>query len=115
MRPFTAGIHKQVEYDKQRRRLGGELLDAAGSGMNPLQQRVERKPPSDGIDNFRIEHEALSLEPAQRVDQLRKVAGHGRPALDWSGMILPSRKARQRKPSHFGSYSHSAPGNGVDR
>src|SRR2546421_13006165 len=32
------------------------------------------------------------------------------PLFDWSTTRSPSRKARERKPSHFGSNDHSSPG-----
>ena len=93
-----------VEQDQLRRRLGGELADPALGRMEAHLQRVERQLAPTGM--------------ASSPSRTKRSAGSARNALDHFGEIArraacplwtaarpssPSRKTRQRKPSHLGS------------
>ena len=60
-------------------------------------------------DDFAIQNEFLSLQLEQSRYQLRKISGQCLPGLGLQFHRWPSRKAMQRKPSHFGSYCHPGP------
>ena len=51
--------------------------------------------------------DGMSFETAATMSG--KYRASGWPAFDCRKILLPSRKARQRKPSHFGSYCQSSP------
>src|SRR5262249_25484078 len=63
LRKALAVIHgQQVEYDQERRWLGGETFHAALRRVNTLQQVVERKRLSSLHNDFTIKHDTFGLQ-----------------------------------------------------
>jgi hypothetical protein len=77
--------------------------------MDALEQRIERKGAVLRDNDFAVDDATIATERKNRVDQLRKIPRQ-RPASLRLEIDLPaSRKAMQRKPSHFGSYCQYFP------
>ena len=85
-------------------RLRRELADAAFRRMQAQLERIEREGIADRDDQFAVEQELRCLERRAAFRRLRgNSAPSGLPDLDVSVTSSPSRRARQRKPSHLGS------------
>ena len=103
-RPFA--IDKKIKHHVSRRRLLREPLDSAGSRMNALQECVKIQACSAADHDFAIQHKLARGKCKQGGNYFRKITAQ---RLTGLGLREPTsspwRKARQRNPSHFGSYS----------
>ena len=106
-RPFSST--RRSKTMKIAGRLLRELLDAALRRVDALEQVIERDRAADGHDDLAVEDEALGPSSRSAATISGKYRASGWPAFDWSSIELPSLKARQRNPSHFGSYCQSRP------
>ena len=78
--------------------------------MQAQLQRVERQRVADRDDQLAVEQELLRLQLPRASRRLRgNSAPSGLPDLDVSVTSSPSRRARQRKPSHLGSNCQPSP------
>ena len=114
---LAVAVASRSKTMKQRRRLGGSFWMRLAAGWMRCSSASNENALPCGTTISPSSTKLLGLERAHRLDQLGKVARQRlagfRLQLDLSS---PSRNARQRKPSHFGSYCHSGPsGICVDR
>jgi hypothetical protein len=65
--------------------------------------------PSTGTTISPSSRNCLAFSPSNVSTRSGKYRASGFPAFDIRSTFAPSRKARQRNPSHFGSYRHSLP------
>ena len=101
---------EQVERHQLGRGFRRQLADAAFGRMQPQLQRLERQRVADRDDQLAVEQEAASPSAREASRRLRgNSAPSGLPDLDVSVTSSPSRRARQRKPSHLGSYCQPSP------
>ena len=110
MSDFAFVVHQQVEDDvaspASRGRACGRGSPPGGCAAAGRRTRACRR----RDDDLAVEHEVLCRQRAQRCDHLGEVAAERLAGLSTAVRPRPpSRKARQRKPSHLGSYCHSGP------
>lgn len=67
------GRREQIEGEIERRRFLRELLHAAYSWMNPLQQRVEGKALAERHDDLAVERETIGFQLQRGSDDLREI------------------------------------------
>ena len=101
----SPSVGQQIEHDQQRRRL---LARASSRGSPPDESAAAARRTRSaclGHDDLAIEHEALGLQrrAARRPSRENSASAAGRISIA-TRPCSPSRKTRQRKPSHFGSY-----------
>ncbi len=77
--------------------------------MDALLQRVERERARERHDELAVEDETWVFRCPSAATISGKYRPSGWPAFDCSATSPPSRNARQRKPSHLGSYCHCGP------
>src|SRR5688572_10573836 len=74
-------VGEEVEHDQRRRALDGELANAAGGGVDALEQVVERQPAVEGDHDLAVEDEALRAQACERLDELGEVSRQRLPLL----------------------------------
>ena len=73
------------------------------AGCSRICKRVEGEAPVDCDDEFAIDDELVRRDVAQQRDHLGEIPPEGLTDFARRSTAFPDLKARQRKPSHFGS------------
>src|ERR1700686_5120961 len=74
-----------------------------------MSNRSKERPPSNGITISPSRTNCAVLSLAKATASSGKYRARGLPAFDCRSTFFRSRKARQRNPSHLGSYCHWGP------
>ena len=91
-------------------RFRGELADPAFGRVEPQLQRVEGQAVADRDDQLAVERGSASAFSGRASRPLRGNSGRAAcPTWRSAATSSPSRRARQRKPSHLGSYCQPSP------
>ena len=77
--------------------------------MNALQKRIKGEVASLRNCDLPVEHELPCFKLGKGFHEFGKAARERLFDFDCSSVVLPSRRAKERKPSHFGSYCHCLP------
>lgn len=74
---LAAIVYEKVEDDERGRSVFGQLLDAAGRGLDAHQERVEGELAVLWDDDFAIENKLFGVEREEIIREFGKVTGEG--------------------------------------